>query len=152
MKSFKLKIFMVILLLPSIGWSANEVQIAYAVGSNLYYRIFNSTGEVWNTAGTPAFEAWADGNVTDYDIALTGTGGSFYLGTFPDLSNGTYSVVAYLRAGGAPAVSDGVISSGFMEWRNSAEVGWAALIDLIDTIISTLLDVAMPVTRAARQP
>jgi len=143
-------IFSLILLTAMPCWAANEVQIAYAVSNNLYFRIFNSTGQVWNTAGTPAFEAWADGNVTDYDIALTGTGGSFYQGTFPVLSDGTYSVVSYLRAGGTPAVSDGVISSGLMEWRSSAEVGWAALIDLIDTIISTLVNLAMPSTQAGR--
>lgn len=138
------------LLLAGPCFAANEVQLAYAVGNNLYFRIFNSTGQVWNTSGTPAFETWADPNVTDYDIALTGTGGSFYQGTFPQLDDGMYSVVAYLRAGGTPAVGDGVISSGEMEWRSNAEADWSALIDLIDAIISTLVDLAMPRTQAGR--
>lgn len=149
----KFIIFIIILLtITNPSYAANEVSLAYAVGSNLYYRVFDSTGQVWNTSGTPAFETWADGNVADYDIALVGTGGSFYLGTFPNLSDGTYNIVSYLRAGGTPAVSDGVISSGLMEWRSSVEIDWATLIDLIDTIISTLVDVAMPTMKAARQP
>lgn len=145
------KLMLILILgLSANCFAANEVQIAYAVGNNLYFRVFNSTGQVWNTAGTPAFETWADGNVTDYDIALTGTGGSFYQGTFPDLDDGTYSVVAYLWDGATALTTDPVISSGVMEWRSSAEVGWAALIDLIDTIISTLVDLGMPSTQAGR--
>lgn len=148
----KLITIAIVLLLTSPCWAANEVQLAYAVGNNLYFRVFNSTGQVWNTSGTPAFETWADGNVTDYDISLTGTGGSFYQGTFPNLDDGTYSVVSYLRAGGAPVVSDGVISSGLMEWESNEEVDRAAVIGFISTIISTLVDIAMPAARAARQP
>lgn len=143
-------ILLMFLALPC--YAANEVSLAYAVGSNLYFRVFDSTGKVWNTSGTPAFESWSDGNVTDYDIALTGTGGSFYQGTFPDLDDGTYSAVAYLRAGASPAVADGVISSGLMEREDSAELDMSALFDLIDTIISTLVDLAMPTVRAGRQP
>lgn len=139
--------FLTILAAPCLA--ANEVQIAYQVNNNLYFRIFNSTGKVWNTSGTPAFETWADGNVTDYDIAFTGTGGSFYLGTFPQLDDGTYSVVAYLRAGGTPAVGDGVISSGSMVWESNAEADWTSLIDDIDTIKAAL---TMPSTQAGRQP
>ncbi len=148
----KLKIVVIFLLITNSCWAANEVQLAYAHSNNLYFRVFNSTGQVWNTSGTPAFETWADGNVADYDIALVGTGGSFYLGTFPDLDDGTYSVVSYLRAGGAPAVADGVISSGFMEWRSSAEVDWGAMIDLLDSIITLFTNIIMPTTQAGSQP
>ena len=148
----KLITIVIILLLTNSCWAANEVSLAYAVGNNLYFRIFDSTGQVWNTSGTPAFEAWADGNVTDYDIVFIGTGGSFYLGTFPTLDDGTYYVIAYLRAGGTPAVADGVISSGFMEWESNAEIDWGAMIDLLDTIISNLTNILMPTTQAGRQP
>lgn len=141
-------IFLMIIITPS--FAANEVSLAYAVGSNLYFRVFDSTGKVWNTSGTPAFETWDDDNVTDYDIALTGTGGSFYQGTFPDLDDGTYSVVSYLRAGGTPAVSDGVISSGLMEWQDSAEYDWGDLYDDIVSLLATLIDLAMPSTQAGR--
>lgn len=147
MKKISVILFLMALALPC--FAANEVQIAYAVSNNLYFRVFDSTGQVYNTSET-AFEAWADPNVGDYDVALTGTGGSFYQGTFPAISDGTYTVVAYLRAGGSPAVGDGVISSGLMEWESDAEVDWSALADLIDTIISTLIDVAMPSKQAGR--
>ncbi len=148
-----MKHILIFILLASVCFGANEVSLAYEVGNNLYFRIFNSTGQVWNTSGTPDFEAWADGNVADYDTVLTGTGGSYYLGTFPSTANmvdGTYSVVSYLRAGGAPAVADGVISSSFMEWESNAEIDWGAMIDLLDTIIATLVDLAMPSTQAGK--
>ena len=137
----KKRILTLILMLASACQAANEVQIAYAVGNNLYFRVFNAAGQVWNTSGTPAFEAWADGNVTDYDVALTGTGGSYYLGTFPDPADGTYSVVAYLRAAGAPAVGDGVLSAGFMEWRSSAEVDWSAMIDDLAAVLTDTAEI-----------
>ena len=140
--NIKLKIVIIFLLITNSCWAANEVQLAYAHSNNLYFRIFNSTGQVWNTSGTPAFETWAGGNVTDYDIALTGTGGSFYLGTFPTMVDGTYSVVAYLRAGGAPAVNDGVISGATMIWLDGAEL----------TVSSLRLELAMPTTKAGSQP
>ncbi len=141
----------IVLMAAGLSLAANEVKLAYEVGNNLYFRIFNSTCQVYNTSGA-AFQALADGNVTDYDTVLTGTGGSFYTGTFPALADGTYSVVSYQRAGGTPAVADEVISAGFMEWRSSAEVDWASLIDLIDTIIASLPAIEMPRVEAASQP
>ena len=146
-------ILSLVLLIAGMCHAANEVQVPYAHSNNLYFRVFDSTGKVWNTAlGTPAFQNWSDAQVANYDIALTGTGGSFYLGTFPSLSDGRYTVIAYLRAGGTPAVNDGVISSGFMEWRSSAEVDWGALIDLIDTLAALFVNLAMPSTQAGSQP
>ena len=131
----------IILLLCSLCFAANEVKIAYEVGNTLYFRVFNATGQVWNTAlATPAFQAWDDAQVANYDVALAGTGGSFYTGTFPTLDDGIYSVVGYLRAGGAPAVDDGVLSAGLMIWIGGAEF---TLYDL-----KTLNAILMPSTRA----
>ncbi len=136
----KKSITILMLLLTLSCFAANEVHIPYAVSNNLYFRVFNAAGQVWNTSGTPAFENWADGNVTDYDVALVGTGGSFYVGTFPNLSDGNYSVIAYLRAGGAPAVADGVISGATMIWKDGSET----------TLASLLLDFGMPTSQAGR--
>ena len=132
-------IFLLAISLPCIA--ANEIHLGYSVGSTLYFRVFNAAGEVWNTTGTPAFEAWADGNVTEYDVALVGTGGSFFVGTFPaTITNGDYFVVSYLRAGGAPAVADGVISGALMLWIDGVEL----------TLSGLTFDLAMPSTQAGR--
>lgn len=130
------KIITILILLLTINcFAANEVHLGYSVGSNLYFRVFNQAGSVWNGS---AFETWADGNVGTYDVALTGTGGSFYVGNFPTLSDGNYSVIAYLQAGGSPAVADGVISGATMIWLANEEV----------TLSDLLLDLGMPRSQA----
>ena len=145
------KYILIFLLLTATCLSANEVKLAYAKDNNLYFRIFDSTGKVWNTSGTPAFQTWSDAQVANYDIAFTGTGGSYYQGTFPaTITDGTYSVVAYLRATGSPLTTDGVISSGFMEWQDSAEYTWGDLYDDIVDILATIVDFAMPSTQAGK--
>lgn len=135
----KKAILLLATLLSITCFAANEVHQPYAVGSNLYFRVFNAAGQVWRT-DTAAFGNWADGQVTNYDVALTGTGGSFYVGSFPNLDDGDYSVVAYLRADGTPAVSDGVISGATMFWKDGAEI----------TISTTLSDLVMPTTTAGK--
>lgn len=135
-------IIILVLILSAYCIASNEIHIGYTVSNNLYFRVFNAAGKVWNTAlGTPAFETWADGNVTDYDVALVGTGGSFYVGTFPaTMADGTFSVIAYLRAGGAPAVADGVLSGASIFWIDGAET----------TLATLLVDLGMPTTMAGK--
>ncbi len=149
MKTFFLFIILFVVSMPCLG--ANEVKLAYEVGNDLYFRIFDSTGQVWNTSlGPAAFQAWDNAQVANYDIALVGTGGSFYLGVYPPMSDGTYTVTAYLRATGVPLTTDGVISSGFMTWESNAEIDFGALIDLIDSIIDSIANFTMPSTQAGK--
>jgi hypothetical protein len=101
---------------------ANEVKISHLKGSTLYFRVFDSTGQVWNTSGTPAFEAWADGNVTDYDTAMTDKSSGEYIGSFPSTASGTFYVIAFLQDGGSPAITDVAVSSiSSIRWTGSAE-------------------------------
>jgi len=101
---------------------ANEVKISHATGSTLYFRVFDGTGQVWNTSGTPAFEAWSNGNVTDYDTALTDKTSGEYIGSFPSAAAGTFWVIAFLQDGGSPAIGDVAVSSvSHIVWTGSAE-------------------------------
>jgi len=101
---------------------ANEVKISHATGSTLYFRVFDGTGQVWNTSGTPAFEAWSAGNVTDYDITLTDKTSGEYIGSFPTTASGTFWLIAFLQNGASPAITDVAISSvGHMVWTGTAE-------------------------------
>ena len=112
---------------------ANEVKISHLKGSTLYFRVFNSTGQAWSTVGS-AFETWVDGNVANYDIALTDKSSGEYIGSYPTTASGTYYVIAYLQAGGAPAITDVAVSSiSAIKWTGSAEETLSDQIDDITT-------------------
>jgi len=98
---------------------ADEIKIQYDAAT-LYARVYDSTGQVWNTSGTPAFEAWADGNVADYVISLTDQDSGEHLGDFPsDISAGVYQIIAYEGSG---ALSDIAVSSvGTIWWNGTSE-------------------------------
>lgn len=81
-----------------------------ATGATLYATIRDASRQYWSTAGSPAFEALTVANWANY--ALTGSetpsSGYFYVFTWPTglTSAGWYWVDLYVRAGGAPAISD----------------------------------------------
>ena len=127
---------------------ANEIKFAFDKDSTLYARVFNDTGQVWNTSGTPAFETWADGNVTDYDIALTDKSSGQYIGDFPTTAAGRFKVNIYERAGGSPAITDTVVGTGEMLWDGASEIFVADEDDVSDAhettdalIVSTFTNV-----------
>ena len=127
---------------------SNEIVAAFDKGSTLYARVFNSTGQVWNTSGTPAFENWVDGNVTDYDISLTDKSSGQYIGDFPTIAAGRYKVNAYEQAGGSPAIGDTVTHEGEILWDGTSEIFKADEDDITDAhettdalIISTFTNV-----------
>ena len=101
---------------------ANEIVHIAPKGTTYYARVFDSTGKVWNTSGTPAFETWNDSNVTDYDIALTDKTSGEYIEDFPSSDAGRYDVVIYKRAGGTPAITDKPRGSGQILWDGTAEI------------------------------
>jgi hypothetical protein len=101
---------------------SNEIKFAFDKGETLYARVFNSTGQVWNTSGTPAFEDWVDGNVTDYDISLTDKTSGQYIGNFPATAAGRFKVNIYEQSGGSPAITDTVVGTGEILWDGSSEI------------------------------
>ena len=120
---------------------ADEIVFAFDKGNNLYARVFNSTGKVWNTSGTPAFETWADGNVTDYDITVTDKSSGQYIGDFPTTAAGRFKVNIYLRIGGSPAITDPVLQTGEILWDGTSEIFKADEDDITDahTITDALI-------------
>ncbi len=109
---------------------ADEIKIQYEAAT-LYARVYDGTGQVWNTSGTPAFEAWADGNVADYVVALVDQDSGEHLGDFPaTIVSGEYQVIAY---DGAGALSDVAVSPvGKIWWDGTSEVPPANQDDVTD--------------------
>src|SRR6185369_1202082 len=101
---------------------AKEIQALAPAGSNVYAQIVRqSDGKFWNPAG--AFEAYATANISSYALAMVqaGTASGFYTADFPTaIAAGKYSVVARIRAGGAPAEADAVIAAGEIQWTGLA--------------------------------
>jgi hypothetical protein len=113
---------------------ANELDFPYDAGNTLYVRIYDSTGQLWNTSGTPAFEAWNGANVTDYDIALTDKSSGQYLGDWPSaIADGDYSAYVFKQAGASPATTDPVIGRNFftVTWDGTIVIPPATEDDMI---------------------
>lgn len=95
---------------------------------NIYAVLRNSAGEVWNGS---TFVTYATANLGDYDLAMTeqGTASRFYAVAMPAVAQGTYSVVAFVRAGGSPAETDTPIAVGQVEWSGTAFVPTGAILE-----------------------
>lgn len=103
---------------------ANEFKYANDTGDTYYVRLFDGTAQLWNTS-SETFEAWAAGNVADYDIALTDKSSGVYYGDMPGaiITAGTYYPVVYKQSGGTPAVGDKVASNiETIQWDGTNEI------------------------------
>ena len=108
---------------------ANEIAGQGITGATAYFRLFNNVNQIWNTAGTPAFEAYNAANITDYDIAMTELGATgYYAGSMPSVAAGAYSAVCYYRAGGSPAQSDTPFAGGDIQWSGSVVEALSSLL------------------------
>lgn len=105
---------------------ANEIWHDFSSGDNLDAYVRRKTSDqVFDEAdGGDTFEAWADGNVLNYDIPMTDHGGDYYSVDFPSVitTAGVYRVAISLRAGGTAAVGDKRIAQGELTWDGSAEI------------------------------
>jgi hypothetical protein len=85
--------------------------IPYTTGATLYALVFQrATGSVRDVAAG-AWDAWADADIGDYDVALTeiGTASGVYQANAPSdltLTTDAYEVIICVQAGGSPAVTD----------------------------------------------
>ena len=103
---------------------SNEIHVDYGSGNVLYAVIRNDAGQVWHVAGQ-AFENWGqDGHTADdYDIALTDTSGSHYVGNVDgNIPSGSYSIQVFCRLGAAPADTDPLVSSRQILWTGTGEL------------------------------
>lgn len=116
---------------------ANEIQVVYTTGKNLYALVRNTSGQVWNGN---TFVTYNSANLGTYAIALTEQGTSgYYSGDFPAgiTTAGLYAVTAYKRAGGSPAEGDAVAAGGNIPWQglnNAYTDERAAKLDSLDLV------------------
>jgi hypothetical protein len=113
--------------------------LAYGVtGRTLYAVVRNNGGEVWNGS---AFETYAGGNWTTYDVALTEQGSSgYYVGTFPALivAAGSYQVESRDQSGGSPATTHTIVGNGELEWTGSAVASEGSIQTYVDTEVAAI--------------
>lgn len=130
---------------------ANEIQHVHdTTGSTLYAVVYNASGQIWDTTGTPAFETinvtkWQSGDFAisvDEDVASS----YLYLGDFPAaITAGQYTVMVYQKLGGQHEPSDTLLGSAKVAWNGSAEV-------YADTVLSEITEAAdIPATPTIRE-
>ena len=101
-----------------------------ATAKTVYATIRSAARLMWNTAGTPAFEALTVANWADYDIALTESPADsyFYVGTWPAgvSTDSWYWLDVYEQAGAGPAIADTLIGGIIGYWDGTVLSPWAA--------------------------
>jgi hypothetical protein len=131
---------------------AKEIYQAWTAAGTLYALIRRPADNyVWDPSiATPAFVAWVDGNIANYDIAMTPTG-RVHLADFPTTANmiaGTYDVFVMLQAGAGPLITDSFISQGQICWDGAAEI----VLSTIDTNVDSLITARGIINNISVQP
>ena len=118
-----MKKIIIILLLASVSFAANEIHYLDIAGqTNLYVRVVKASGlTIWDGDSYEASPAWED-----TDIALTENTSikGLYYATMPTSAVGRYYVMAY--AGAVPADTDVRLQAWEMDWSGSAEITLAS--------------------------
>jgi hypothetical protein len=99
---------------------ASELRTTYSGDAATVYAVIRRVSDayVWNGS---TFEAWVNGNIATYDIAMTAKGGDLYQADFPSsIVAGQYLVYYYSQAGGTPAITDFIIGSEARTWNGAS--------------------------------
>lgn len=126
---------------------SNEIVFPHsAAAADLYAVILSNIGQAYN--GT-SFENITDANWGNYDIPLTegGTASQIYLGTFPAVAAGVYTIFVYEQAGGSPAVGDELLGAGKVDWSGTAET---VLANLPAVILAAVIETGLTLKNALR--
>jgi hypothetical protein len=103
-------------------------RIKFDTGSTLYAMVIDSSGQYYNRSGTPAFEALTSGHLDNYAADLTEPSSlGEFLGTFPTIAAGTYTLSVRFRVGGSRAWTDYEVASGAISWTGTAFVDLAVV-------------------------
>lgn len=95
-----------------------SIQFTHTSGEDLYANVRDSSSDIWNES---SFETYDSDNYTNYDIALTEQGISgVYVGSFPSVDAGLYSVVVYERPGPSPKEGDDSLGAYSVLWDGTA--------------------------------
>ena len=100
---------------------SREINLVFN-GSGVPYAIVRriSDAAVWDVTNTAWVGTWVDGDIGDYDIALTSRGGDYYDADFPtDITkNIAVHIAFYSRSGGSPTITDVMLAdaSGDYYW------------------------------------
>ena len=110
---------------------ANEMQVDFETGNQVYFVRMNESGQVALTDGS-SFENWgASGHdADDYDVAASevGSGGCRYVADFeadpenPVIPMGRYTFAVFLQLGDNPADGDDRIGSVKLIWNGLVEM------------------------------
>jgi hypothetical protein len=103
---------------------ANEIHANYESGNTLYAVVRNKDGYVWYFNGQ-VFESWGTNgrNADDYNVSLTGKGGSLYTGDFDiNVPPGRYYIQVFLQAGANPADGDSLVESTEFIWSGTGRI------------------------------
>lgn len=96
---------------------ANELQIPWYTGKNVYFYIWNTVGLVWNGVTFVTYVSADYGSDYWIDAVEQGTGGSgYYTATVVGMPAGCYYVVARERIGVNHVESDPTIGYGALQW------------------------------------
>jgi len=92
---------------------ADELKRTYTGTSSVYALLRRRSDGFVGDHTAEAWEAWADGDIGDYDVPLTDNGGFFFSADMPSwIADGVDIWVEYRRQdGGAPAITDNVLGS-----------------------------------------
>jgi hypothetical protein len=130
---------------------ANEIQVPHpgnATGKSLYAIVRNNHSQAY--VGTTA-ETYQTAHLSTYAIALAeqGSASRFYVGTFPSIAAGYYTLAVYDRQGSNPAEGDPVVAFGDVYWNGSVLYAPAGAGDAMaltsgerDAIANDVLDLA----------
>lgn len=103
---------------------ANEIHWPGETGLTVYAQGWRTTdNKVWSSTNS-AFETFAVGSWTDYDISLAeiASGARVYEGDWnPGSTAGSFPFVVYKQLGTAPASTDEQVGMGTLLWDGSAE-------------------------------
>lgn len=118
----KILTVIIVILLSTRLFAANEIQVAYESGSNLYAQFIDvANDKIWDS-NTTAWVTYSAGDWADYNTPLTDCDYDIYKADFPGtISAGYYLVSAYRRAGAMPATNDNCLGTGEITWNGSAE-------------------------------
>ena len=107
---------------------AGELQIPWATGKTVYFLVRNSVGQIYNGS---TFTAYSTANYSTYPVSGTeqGTASGYYVGDFPSVAAGIYSIEAKERSGASPAETDINVGGGDLLWDGTSAANLNAFAD-----------------------